>query len=66
MDCVDRERLLDSKGELESVRTDETIASVPRLILGNKIGRPEAIGEEGSNERCLVYVIREQERAVCR
>uniref|UniRef100_A0A8C2YM11 small monomeric GTPase n=1 Tax=Chinchilla lanigera TaxID=34839 RepID=A0A8C2YM11_CHILA len=44
--CADHERLLESKEKLDSLMTDGTIASVPILILGNKIDRPEAISAE--------------------
>uniref|UniRef100_A0A8C5KXZ2 small monomeric GTPase n=1 Tax=Jaculus jaculus TaxID=51337 RepID=A0A8C5KXZ2_JACJA len=56
----DHERLLESKeefGKLDSLRTDETIANVPILILGNKINRSEVISEES-----LVFIARQQER----
>lgn len=35
--------------------TDETIANVPILILGNKIDRPEAISEERLREMFGLY-----------
>lgn len=35
--------------------TDETIANVPILILGNKIDRPEAISEERLRETFGLY-----------
>lgn len=31
---------------LQALLTDETISNIPVLILGNKIDRPEAIGED--------------------
>ncbi|KAG8439137.1 hypothetical protein GDO86_005377, partial [Hymenochirus boettgeri] len=46
IDCADHQRLSESKQELDALMADETIASVPILILGNKIDRPEAINEE--------------------
>ena len=36
--------------------TDETVANVPILILGNKIDRPEAISEERLWEMFGLYV----------
>ncbi|CAI5766641.1 GTP-binding protein SAR1b [Podarcis lilfordi] len=50
VDCADRDRLAESKQEIDALMTDETIANVPILILGNKIDRPEAISEEGLRE----------------
>ncbi|NWZ97937.1 SAR1B protein, partial [Nesospiza acunhae] len=55
VDCADHERLLESKEELDSLMTDETIANVPILILGNKIDRPEAISEERLRETFGLY-----------
>ncbi|KAM4678364.1 small COPII coat GTPase SAR1B [Discoglossus pictus] len=46
IDCADHERLSEAKTELDALLTDETIANVPILLLGNKIDRPEAISEE--------------------
>uniref|UniRef100_A0A2K6SXZ2 small monomeric GTPase n=1 Tax=Saimiri boliviensis boliviensis TaxID=39432 RepID=A0A2K6SXZ2_SAIBB len=40
---------------LQSLMTDETIANVPILILGNKIDRPEAISEERLREMFGLY-----------
>ncbi|KAB0392307.1 hypothetical protein E2I00_008722, partial [Balaenoptera physalus] len=55
VDCADHERLLESKEELDSLMTDETVANVPILILGNKIDRPEAISEERLREMFGLY-----------
>lgn len=44
VDWADHERLLESK-ESDTLMTNETIANVPVLIVGNKINRPEAIRE---------------------
>ncbi|XP_053318577.1 GTP-binding protein SAR1b [Spea bombifrons] len=46
IDCTDQERLYESKSELDALLTDESIASLPILLLGNKIDRPEAISED--------------------
>ncbi|KAH0629782.1 hypothetical protein JD844_012148 [Phrynosoma platyrhinos] len=55
VDCADHERLAESKQELDALMTDETIANVPILILGNKIDRPEAISEERLREMFGLY-----------
>jgi len=46
VDSCDRARFNESKVELESLLTDEQLANCPVLILGNKIDRPGAAGEE--------------------
>ncbi|CAM4712499.1 unnamed protein product [Leuciscus chuanchicus] len=45
VDCADHDRLAESKVELDALLSDETISSVPVLVLGNKIDRPEAVSE---------------------
>ncbi|XP_067286463.1 small COPII coat GTPase SAR1B [Pseudorasbora parva] len=45
VDCADHARLAESKVELDALLSDETISSVPVLVLGNKIDRPEAVSE---------------------
>uniref|UniRef100_F1L909 small monomeric GTPase n=1 Tax=Ascaris suum TaxID=6253 RepID=F1L909_ASCSU len=46
VDCADLDRIGESKRELESLLTDEQVASCPVLVLGNKIDKPNALGEE--------------------
>ncbi|XP_072312220.1 small COPII coat GTPase SAR1B [Eucyclogobius newberryi] len=45
VDCADHDRLAESKTELDALLSDETIAGVPVLVLGNKIDRAEAVSE---------------------
>ncbi|EFO92934.1 hypothetical protein CRE_10231 [Caenorhabditis remanei] len=46
IDVADAERMQESRVELESLLQDEQIASVPVLILGNKIDKPGALSED--------------------
>ena len=46
MDSCDRARFNESNVELESLLTDEQLHNCPVLILGNKIDRPGAAGED--------------------
>lgn len=46
VDACDRNRLPESKAELDSLLTDESLANCPVLVLGNKIDRPGAASED--------------------
>lgn len=46
IDVWDRNRLVESKAELDSLLADEQCMNCPILILGNKIDKPGAYGEQ--------------------
>ncbi|CAH1794177.1 unnamed protein product [Owenia fusiformis] len=46
VDALDRERFTEAKAELDSLLTDEQVASAPVLILGNKIDAAGAASED--------------------
>ncbi|BAT77073.1 hypothetical protein VIGAN_01515800 [Vigna angularis var. angularis] len=46
VDAYDKERFTESKKELDALLSDESLANVPFLVLGNKIDIPYAASEE--------------------
>ncbi len=46
VDSADRDRFAESRVELDSLLSDDSLADVPFLILGNKVDLPEAAAED--------------------
>jgi len=46
VDCADRERIPESKAELDGILSNQDLAKIPLLILGNKIDIPRAMSED--------------------
>ena len=46
VDAYDKERFTESKKELDALLSDEALADVPFLVLGNKIDIPYAASED--------------------
>lgn len=55
MDASDRSRFVESKQELDSLLTDESLANCPVLILGNKIDLPSAASEDELRNFLALY-----------
>ena len=45
VDAVDKERFPESKKELDGLLSDDSLATVPFMVLGNKIDIPHAASE---------------------
>ncbi|XP_066150610.1 small COPII coat GTPase SAR1B isoform X2 [Euwallacea fornicatus] len=55
VDASDRSRFVESKQELDSLLTDESLANCPVLILGNKIDLPSAASEDELRNFLALY-----------
>ena len=55
VDAVDRERFPEAKKELDALLTSEELASVPFLVLGNKIDLGRAASEEDLRYQLGLY-----------
>jgi GTP-binding protein SAR1 len=55
IDVADTVRLAESKAEFDSLLADEQLAAAPILILGNKIDKPDAVGEDQIRQHFGLY-----------
>jgi len=55
IDVWDRQRFVESINELDSIMMDEQLANVPILILGNKIDKQGAAGEQEIRQIFKLY-----------
>jgi GTP-binding protein SAR1 len=55
IDVWDRQRFVESINELDSILMDEQLANVPILILGNKIDKQGAAGEQEIRQIFKLY-----------
>jgi len=51
VDAVDKERFTESKKELDGLLSDDSLATVPFMVLGNKIDIPHAASEVRARTR---------------
>ena len=67
VDASDRDRFLECRQALDSLRGDEALARVPILVLGNKIDRPGAASEDELRITLDIYTATErpQELFMC-
>lgn len=55
VDAIDRDRFPEAKKELDALLSDDGLSTVPFLILGNKIDRPDAASEEELKQHLGLY-----------
>ncbi|PRP77604.1 GTP-binding protein SAR1A [Planoprotostelium fungivorum] len=55
VDCVDKERISESKRELDGLLSNPDLSSIPFLVLGNKIDVPRAYSEDELRQQLGLY-----------